>query len=93
MQLLDLTGDRSANVTVYTRLDNIFNIPTTEGGEINFDTLEWSVIEVDTSEEKLSRRISVLPARRARYVAIVRNGFLNLAEVEIYQYPGDYDRK
>ena len=57
--------------------------------KINFGHPQW--LNITTLKYKRETQKYVLSTpKKARFVALARKGFVNLVEVEIYQYPCEY---
>ena len=69
-----------ADVTVFTT-----SLQQNIKSQLVFSDTVWS--KAATLEGKEIQVVRLLPQRKARYVAVVRKDYINIAEVQVYQPP------
>ena len=70
--------ERSSGSRIY-----ISNFEQPQSKVQKFNNSDWSLVR--NLRDDYNQTITLLPVRSTRYVAIVRNGFLCIKEVQIYQ--------
>ena len=60
------------------------------GKQISFSSSGWDLIETLPKEQKSEYKLVLSQPKNARFIALAREGLVNLVEVEIYQPPCKY---
>lgn len=80
-----LAGKRT-NVTIYTCIQCTSDYKPKVGENITFTDEKWEVLTT-LMLEVIDQTVHLNPPRKTNLVALARYGFINVAEIEIYQHP------